>query len=122
MSNDLPVPGSASLLIGSSNVDVMKDWYRNAFGVAEDETGAFPFGATGVFIEPHSEVMGPTAEPARMIVNLNVEDCRALGAHLESMDVTWIRPVEHEPFGWIGTVADPDGNYVQIIEWGGTED
>ena len=24
------------------------------------------------------------------------------------------------PFGLIGTVADPDGNMVQIIEWGAT--
>jgi hypothetical protein len=25
-------------------------------------------------------------------------------------------------FGLIGTVADPDGNLVQIIEWGATPD
>jgi hypothetical protein len=22
------------------------------------------------------------------------------------------------PFGLIGTVSDPDGNYVQVIQWG----
>jgi hypothetical protein len=34
------------------------------------------------------------------------------------MGVTWVRKVEQMPFGLIGTVADPDGNYVQVIQWG----
>jgi hypothetical protein len=34
--------------------------------------------------------------------------------------VNWIREVEQMPFGLIGTVTDPDGNYVQVIQWGAT--
>ena len=30
----------------------------------------------------------------------------------------WVRKVEQEDFGLIGTLADPDGNYIQIIQWG----
>ena len=71
-----------------------------------------------LFIEEHSEVSGPTQEPARVILNLDVEDCRALEAHLEQVGATWVRPVAAESFGLIGTLADPDGNYVQIIQWG----
>jgi hypothetical protein len=108
-----------SILLASSNADTMKEWYRSAFPDAkENEMGAFVFGNAQLFIEPHSEVSGPTKEPARAILNLDVDDCRAIETHLKGQSVTWVRPVEQESFGLIGTVADPDGNYVQIIEWG----
>lgn len=82
--------------------------------------GAFIVGSTPFFVEPHSEVSGPTKESARCIFNLDVTGCRELESHLKEMGVRWVRPVEQMPFGLIGTVADPDGNYVQIIEWGAT--
>jgi predicted enzyme related to lactoylglutathione lyase len=114
----MAAPPIGSLLMGSSNVDEMKKWYRRAFDPSENEMGAFEFGAFQFFIEEHSEVSGPTQEPARCIVNLDVSDCRGLEEHLRDMGVKWIREVEQMPFGLIGTLADPDGNYVQIIEWG----
>lgn len=114
----MSAPPIGSLLIGSSNVDAMKDWYRKAFGIEENEMGAFQFGGVGLFIEEHSMVSGPNQDPARVIINLDVDDCRAIEAQIEAAGATWVRPVEQEPFGLIGTVADPDGNYVQIIQWG----
>ncbi len=114
----METPPIGSLLIGSSNVDAMKAWYRQAFGVEENDMGAFTFGSVALFLETHSEVSGPTKEPARVIINLDVADCRGLEAHLESVGVSWVRKVEQMPFGLIGTVADPDGNYIQIIQWG----
>jgi predicted enzyme related to lactoylglutathione lyase len=114
----MQTPPLGSLLVGSSQPAEMKDWYRRAFGVAENEMGAFDFGGVQLFIEEHSEVSGPTKEPARVILNLNVDDARTLESHLKSQDVHWVREVEQMPFGLIGTVTDPDGNYVQIIQWG----
>jgi predicted enzyme related to lactoylglutathione lyase len=111
-------PPIGSLLVGSSNVDAMKDWYRRAFGVTDNDMGAFEFGPVQLFIEQHSEISGPTREPARVVINLDVTNCRELEGQLEGMGATWVRKVEQMPFGLIGTVADPDGNYVQIIEWG----
>ena len=111
-------PPIGSLLVGSSNVDTMKDWYRRAFDVTENEMGAFEFGPVQFFVEEHSEVSGPTKEPARVIINLDVDDCRAYERRLDDVGATWARRVEQMPFGLIGTAVDPDGNYVQIIEWG----
>jgi predicted enzyme related to lactoylglutathione lyase len=116
----MTTPPIGSLLVGSSNVDQMKEWYRKAFGIQENEMGAFPFGAVQLFIETHSEVSGPTKEPARVIINLDVDDARALEAQVNAAGANWVRPVEQESFGLIGTVADPDGNLVQIIQWGAT--
>ena len=114
----MAAPAIGSLLVGSSNVEQMKDWYRKSFGLSENDMGAFELGPVQFFVEEHSEVSGPTKEPARVVINLDVEDCRSLESHLKDQGVTWVRPVEQEDFGLIGTLADPDGNYVQIIQWG----
>ncbi|HWC68642.1 MAG TPA: hypothetical protein VG478_11285 [Acidimicrobiales bacterium] len=117
----MTTPPIGSLLVGSSNVDQMKEWYRKAFAIQENEMGAFQFGGVQLFIEAHSEVSGPTKEPARVIINLDVDDARAMEAQVNSAgSANWVRPVEQESFGLIGTVADPDGNLVQIIQWGAT--
>jgi predicted enzyme related to lactoylglutathione lyase len=116
----MTTPPIGSLLVGSSNVEQMKEWYRKAFQIQENEMGAFVFGPVQLFIENHSEVSGPTQEPARVIINLDATDARALEAQLNDAGATWVRPMEQESFGLIGTVADPDGNYVQVIQWGAT--
>jgi predicted enzyme related to lactoylglutathione lyase len=114
----MAAPPIGSLLVGSSDPDKLKEWYGRAFSVEADAMGAFDFGGVGLFIESHSDISGPTKEPARIQIDLHVSDCRALEAHLKSVGVNWLREVEQMPFGLIGTVVDPDGNYVQIIEWG----
>jgi len=114
----MSAPPLASLLIGSSQAEAMKDWYRRCFGISENEMGAFDFGGFLLFIESHSEVSGPTREPARILINFNVDDCRGIEAQLRAQNVRWVREVEQAPFGLIGTLADPDGNYLQIIQWG----
>jgi predicted enzyme related to lactoylglutathione lyase len=109
-----------SLLLGSENVDEMKTWYRRAFDVEENAMGAFELGGVQLFVEPHSEVSGRTMEPARCIINLDVDDARTLVEHLKDLGAVFVRKLEAEPFGLIATVADPDGNYLQVIQWGAT--
>ncbi len=116
----MAAPNLGSLLIGSGQVEKMKAWYEAAFSPEVNETGAYVFGNVGVFIEPHTEVSGPNENGHRILINFDVEDCRAIEAHLKSLDVDWVREVEQMPFGLIGTVADPDKNMVQIIQWGAT--
>ena len=118
----MSAPNLGSILVGSSQVDAMKDWYRACFGPDENEMGAFVFGGVQLFIEEHSEVSGSNENGHRIILNLDVSGCRDLEAHLNSHGVTWVREVEQMPFGLIGTVADPDGNMLQIIEWGASPD
>jgi len=116
----MTAPNLGSLLIGSSQAEAMKDWYRACFAPEENEMGALIFGNTQVFIEEHSKVSGPNTDGHRIILNLDVADCRALESHLEAQGVAWERKVEQMPFGLIGTLVDPDGNLVQTIEWGAT--
>ena len=109
-----------SILLGSDNVDEMKTWYRRAFDVQENAMGAFELGAVQLFVETHSEISGRAKDPARCIINLDVDDARGLTDHLKDLGAVFVRKLEQEPFGLIATVADPDGNYLQVIQWGAT--
>lgn len=109
-----------SILIGSSHADEVRNWYRRAFDASENEMGAVVLGDVQIFVEQHSEVSGPSEEPARVMVNIDVTDIDRLASHLSDMGVIFVRPVEATDFGRIATVEDPDGNYVQVIEWSGT--
>ena len=51
-----------------------------------------------------------------MILNFHVGDARAVAAHLDSLGVTWVVPVELRGDAWFATLFDPDGNLLQIIE------
>jgi len=104
----MDTPPLGSLLIGSPDVAAMKSWYTDVLAAKENE----------LFIEEHSEVSGRAKDAPRIILDLDVTDVREWEKHLDSKEVTWVRRVEQTPNGLIGTVEDPDGNYVQVIQWG----
>jgi hypothetical protein len=113
-----PSPVIGSILLGSTDPGRLRAWYERAFGVTADADDFLPFGNVGVLIESRADVSATSPEPGRVIINLHVEDARASAELLDSLGVSWVAGLEYrEPAGaWFGTAADPDGNYVQIIE------
>ena len=57
-------------------------------------------------------------EPGRIIINLDVEDARAVASRLDDLGAKWLAELEDRDGSLFGTVIDPDGNYVQIIQLG----
>jgi predicted enzyme related to lactoylglutathione lyase len=51
-----------------------------------------------------------------MMLNFHVDDFDAVEAQLQAAGVDWLSPVADRPSGRFGTFADPDGNYLQIIQ------
>src|SRR6266581_8291153 len=115
---ELQTPFVGSILLASTDPSRLRAWYQRAFDVPPDTDGFVRLGEVGLLIVPRDDVAASTAEPARVIINLHVTDARAAARHLDALKVTWLAPLEYrEPDGaWFGTVSDPDGNYVQIIE------
>lgn len=111
-------PAIGSILLASKDVERLRAWYESAFGVTADVDGLLRLGEVGLLIDGRDDVAAMASEPARVIINLHVDDARATARHLDSLGVTWLAPLEYrEPAGaWFGTVLDPDGNYVQIVE------
>jgi hypothetical protein len=112
-------PPLGSILLGSADPDRLRAWYQAALAPeqdAADQGGWLRFGEVAVLIDGRDDVDGENAEPGRMVLNLHVDDARATAIHLDGLGVTWLTKVEPRPNGLFGTIVDPDGNYVQIIE------
>lgn len=122
----MATPTLGSILLGTTNPRRLRDWYAAA--LAPEHTGdgftemtptmfACNFGNTALVIDGRTDVAEKNPEPGRVILNFHVEDARATAAHLNDVGVTWLVEPEEREGGLFGTLIDPDGNYIQIIEF-----
>ncbi len=109
------------LNINSEQPGRLLEFYRDVVGLEPDpgvgDAGLHAGPITLVF-DGHSEVQGSTKEPARVLVNLFVDDVESAQKELEAKGVSFTRKLGKEYWGGIiSTFTDPDGNYCQIIEY-----
>jgi catechol 2,3-dioxygenase-like lactoylglutathione lyase family enzyme len=123
----VPTPALGSVLLGTADPDRLRDWYTAALAPGDSGGGftevtptmfAGTFGDTSLLIDGRSDVADKNPEPGRVVLNFHVDDARAVAEHLDSLGVTWLVELEEREGGLFGTLVDPDGNYVQIIELG----
>lgn len=110
-----------SILLGTAQPKVLVEFYQNVFGRPADMTdggySGWQVGNCFFTVGEHSEVRGKAKEPARMILNFETKDVPAEFERLKQLGVTVIK----EPYGmgdeisWIATLADPDGNFIQLM-------
>jgi len=113
-----------SVLLGTADPVRLRDWYTAAFAAGGE--GAFTqvaptlfacrFGSTSLLIDGRSDLSGTNPDAGRVILNIHVDDIRTAEARLVALGAVWIREPEATRWGIIGTVLDPDGNFVQIVE------
>ena len=106
-----------SILFGSADPVHLRSWYRAAFAPDQPDQGPLNVGGVLLVFERRTDVANKNPEPGRMIVNFHVEDAHEAQAHLNSLGVTWLAELERRPSGWFASLLDPDGSYVQIIEF-----
>ena len=109
-------PTIGSILLGSREPAALRDWYRAAFDADDARDGMLDLGGVLLILDGRDDLADRTAEPARCMLNVHVPDARVAESRLVALGATWVRELEAMPFGLIGTVVDPDGNYVQIVE------
>lgn len=111
-----------SLLIGSDDPQRLVDYYTRLLGEPAFSEGGYTgwqLGSSNVTVAPHSEVHGPNAHPGRLIWNIETDDVR--GAFARMRDAGAIVIAEPYTMGdapddaYIATLADPDGNYFQLV-------
>ena len=103
------------VLVGSADPAGLRAWYEAAFGVHADADGTFDLGGIQLVIDKR-DVAARAVEPGRMIITISVDDIASAESRLIDHEVTWLREVETTPVGQIGTIVDPDGNYVQVMQ------
>ena len=99
----------------------MARFYRDVVGLTSrsEREGFinFEWGRTRLTIARHSAVRGPSKDPLRTMVNLEVTEIHPVHMRLVAAGVEFTRLPEQEPWGgWIATFNDPDGNTIQLIQ------
>jgi predicted enzyme related to lactoylglutathione lyase len=111
-----------SMLLSSEAPKKLVDFYSKVLGrkpksevegYSEFESGAFT-----LIIGPHSQVHGKSRSPKRIIINFETSDVKGEFKRIKRLGAKVIT----EPYQMgdaqgflIATLADPDGNYFQLI-------
>lgn len=109
-----------SLLISSESPEKLRDFYGNVFDKKPDmdDGGYFGWLVGSAFITfgPHDKVKGENKNPERILINFETNDVKGEFERIKGLDATVIaEPYSMGDNSWIATLADPDGNYFQLM-------
>ena len=111
-----------SIMVGTTQPDVLGEFYGKVFGRPADrqEEGGYGWqvGSTVFTLLAHSEMGGQAKEPGRVMCNFETEQVQQEFARLQAVGATVVKaPYQMEGMEgfWIATLADPDGNYFQLM-------
>lgn len=108
-----------SVMIGTMQLPVMKDFYEKILGMkptmAEEDWAGWQVGGCFFMLGKHSEMKGMAKDPGRMMFNLETEQVKEEFARMVAAGAKVVKePYQMEEM-WIATLADPDGNYFQLM-------
>jgi predicted enzyme related to lactoylglutathione lyase len=109
-----------SLMLGTSQIDVMAKFYEAIFQRPADMTDGgmhgWSIGNTFIGIGEHSEVSGQSKDPSRLIFNFETKEVKEEFERIKEIEGATVVKEPYEMGGaWIATLADPDGNYFQLM-------
>ena len=115
------INGLAGLIIWTDNLEVLLDFYRDVLQLVphsvKPDFVSFRWGDTRLNIGTHSNIKVLSKDRFRIMINLRVNDVRAVHNSLEERGIDFMRPPEQEHWGgWICTFSDPDGNIIQLVQ------
>jgi predicted enzyme related to lactoylglutathione lyase len=108
-----------SLMIGTSQPKVLAEFYEKLFGrpadMVEGDWHMWQAGNCSLSIGEHSEVKGQAKEPSRIILNLETNAVKEEFERLKALNTTIVKEPYEMGGGMIATLADPDGNFIQLM-------
>lgn len=110
-----------SIMIGTKQPQALAVFYEMVFGKAADmvdaENGFWGWQVGNGFIGllNHSEMDGKTKDPGRVMINFETPQVKDEFERIKSLGGAVIREPYEMGEGWIATLADPDGNYFQLM-------
>lgn len=110
-----------SAMLGTTDPDRLHAWYTAVLPPrSDDRQGDYRILGYAnefyLFIDPRADVQAAHPDPARTILNFDVDDVRAFADRVEQAGGRWVAPVEDRDGSLFATAQDPDGNYVQVIQ------
>jgi predicted enzyme related to lactoylglutathione lyase len=112
----------SGVMLNTENPKKLAEFYTKILGKPGWQQGEmYGYGSSGnnIFIMEHSEVKGKNTMPARIMLSFAVADTKkefekVKSAGGEVVAEPYQPDKENSPKVWLATLADPDGNYLQL--------
>lgn len=110
-----------SVMIGTKQTKTLAEFYEKVLGkpaeMVDDEAGfhGWQVGSAYLSVLEHSEMGGNAKDPGRIMFNFETAQVKEEFERIKSIGATVIREPYEMGGGWIATLADPDGNYFQLV-------
>ena len=110
-----------SILIGTKQPKILAAFYEKVLGqqagMVDEEYGFFGWqvGAVYLSILDHSEMVGRTKDPGRIMFNFETQQVKEEFERIKAVGGVVIKEPYEMEGGWVATLADPDGNYFQLV-------
>jgi predicted enzyme related to lactoylglutathione lyase len=110
-----------SVMIGTTQPQKLAEFYEKILGkpaeMVDQENGFWGWqaGSTNISVLSHSEMGGKAKDPGRVIINFETPQVKEEFERIKAIGATVIREPYEMGGGWIATLADPDGNYFQLV-------
>jgi predicted enzyme related to lactoylglutathione lyase len=108
-------------MIGTKQPKAMAAFYEKVLGkpaeMADEKYGFYGWqaGAAYFSILDHSEMGGHTKDPGRVLINFETTQVKEEFERIKALGGAVIREPYEMEGGWIATLADPDGNFFQLV-------
>jgi len=110
-----------SVMIGTKQSKALAAFYEKVLGkpadMVESEQGFWGWQVGSAFFSvlEHSEVSGNAKDPGRVLINFETTQIKEEFERIKASGAVVVREPYQIGEGWIATLADPDGNYFQLM-------
>ena len=110
-----------AIMIGTKQTKAMVAFYEGLLGAApgmsDSEHGFYGWDLEGTYfsILDHSEMGGKTKDPGRIMLNFETKQVKEEFERVKKLGAVVIREPYEMGGGSLATLADPDGNYFQLV-------
>ena len=110
-----------SVMIGTKQPQVLATFYEQVIGkpadMVERDQGFYGWQVGSAFlgILEHSKMDGAAKEPGRVMLNFETPQVQDEFERIKALGAVVITAPYAMGGGWIATLADPDGNYFQLM-------
>ena len=110
-----------SVMIGTKQPQVLAAFYEKVIGKPADMVDGdqgfhgWQVGSAFFGILEHSKMEGQAKDPGRVMLNFETAQVQDEFARIKGLGAAVIAAPYEIGEGWIATLADPDGNYFQLM-------
>jgi len=110
-----------SVMLGTKQPKALATFYEKVIGkpadMVDSENGFYGWqvGSAYLSVLEHSEMGGNAKDPGRVMLNFETSQVKEEFERIKALGGEVIKAPYEMGGGWIATLADPDGNYFQLV-------